>query len=113
VTRRKKTHVIAGVRTSVCVAFPALQAKADGYKVYAVVDASGDVSQSATDATLARLTHAGVVPVSTNVVLGEFRRTWNRPEAAQWGTIYSELAPNYRALAESYNKAQDVAKQAK
>ena len=109
----KKTLVIAGVWTSVCVAFPAIQAKADGYKVYAVMDASGDVSQLATDAALARMTQAGVIPASTNVVLGEFQRTWNRPDAAQWGAIYSELAPNYRAVAESYNKAQDVAKQAK
>ena len=31
----KKTLIIAGVWTSVCVAFPALQAKAEGYKVYA------------------------------------------------------------------------------
>ncbi len=38
----RKTLVIAGVWTSVCVAFPALQAKADGYKVYCVMDASGD-----------------------------------------------------------------------
>ena len=30
----RKTLVMAGVWTSVCVAFPALQAKADGYKVY-------------------------------------------------------------------------------
>jgi len=30
----RKTLIIAGVWTSVCVAFPALQAKAEGYKVY-------------------------------------------------------------------------------
>ena len=46
----RKTLVMAGVWTSVCVAFPALQAKAVGYKVYAVMDASGDVSDMATDA---------------------------------------------------------------
>src|ERR1700754_3317995 len=37
----RKTLVIAGVWTSVCVAFPALQAKAEGYNVYFVTDASG------------------------------------------------------------------------
>jgi hypothetical protein len=40
----KKTLVIAGVWTSVCVMFPALDAKAAGFKVYAVMDASGDPS---------------------------------------------------------------------
>jgi nicotinamidase-related amidase len=109
----RKTLVIAGVWTSVCVAFPALQAKADGYKVYTVIDASGDVSQMATDAMVARMVQAGVVPVSANVVLCEFQRTWNRPDAAHWGAIYSELAPNYRAVAESYRKAQDAANEAR
>lgn len=107
----RKTLVIAGVWTSVCVAFPALQAKADGYKVYVVVDASGDISQMAFDATLARMTQAGVIPVTTNTILSESHRTWNRPDAAQWGALYAELVPNYRAVAESYRKAQDVAKE--
>jgi len=40
----KKTLIIAGVWTSVCVMFPALDAKAEGFKVYAVIDASGDPS---------------------------------------------------------------------
>ncbi len=109
----RKTLVIAGVWTSVCVAFPALQAKADGYRVYAVMDASGDMSEMASQTTLARLTQAGVVPVTTNVVLCELQRTWNRPDAAQWGALYSELVPNYRAVAESYQKAQEAAKEPK
>ena len=109
----RKTLVIAGVWTSVCVAFPALQAKADGYNVYAVMDASGDMSEMASRTTLARLTQGGVIPVTTNVVMGEFQRTWNRPDAMQWGAFYNGLVPNYRAVSESYQKAQDVAKEAK
>lgn len=109
----KKTLIMAGVWTSVCVAFPALMAKADGYKVYAVMDASGDVSEMAYTATLARMTQAGIIPVTTNTILSETHRTWNRPDAAKWGALYSELVPNYRAVAESYRKAQEVAKQAK
>jgi nicotinamidase-related amidase len=107
----RKTLIMAGVWTSVCVAFPALQAKADGYKVYAVMDASGDMSEMASDVSLARMTQAGIVPLTTNVVLCEFQRTWNRPDAAQWGALYSELVPHYRAVSESYRKAQDVAKE--
>src|SRR5262249_10770224 len=38
----KRTLIMAGVWTSVCVMFPALDAKAAGFKVYAVIDASGD-----------------------------------------------------------------------
>jgi nicotinamidase-related amidase len=109
----RKTLIMAGVWTSVCVAFPALQAKADGYKVYAVMDASGDVSQMASDVTLARMVHAGIVPVTTNTVLSESHRTWNRSDAAKWGALYAELVPHYRAAAESYRKAQEAAKGAR
>ena len=109
----RKTLVMAGVWTSVCVAFPALQAKADGYKVYAVLDASGDVSDIALDAALARLTQAGIIPVTTNTLLSETHRTWNRPDAAQWGALYSELVPHYRAVAESYKTAQEAAREPK
>jgi nicotinamidase-related amidase len=109
----RKTLIMAGVWTSVCVAFPALQAKADGYKVYAVMDASGDVSEMASDVTLARMVHAGIVPVTTNTVLSESHRTWNRPDAAKWGELYAELVPHYRAAAESYRRAQEAAKGAR
>ena len=109
----RKTLIMAGVWTSVCVAFPALQAKADGYRVYAVMDASGDVSEMASDVTLARMVHAGIVPMTTNTVLSESHRTWNRPDAAKWGALYAELVPHYRAAAESYRRAQEAAKGAR
>ena len=109
----KKTLVMAGVWTSVCVMFPALDAKAAGYKVYAVMDASGDPSEMASRTTLARFIQAGVIPTSTNAVLSETHRTWNRPEAGELAKLYALAAPNYAAVIESYQKAQEVAKQTK
>ena len=109
----KKTLIMAGVWTSVCVMFPALDAKAAGYKVYAVMDASGDPSELASRTTLARFTQAGVVPTSTNAVLSETHRTWNRPEAGELAKLYALVAPNYAAVIESYEKAQAAAKQTK
>lgn len=106
----RKTLVIAGVWTSVCVAFPALQAKAEGYNVYFVTDASGDPSPMASQTTVARLSQAGIAPMSTSAVFCELQRTWARPDAAQWGELYAEHAPNYRAVAESYKRAQEAAK---
>jgi nicotinamidase-related amidase len=107
----KKTLVIAGVWTSVCVMFPALDAKAAGFKVYAVMDASGDPSDMASRTTLARFVQGGVIPTSTNAVLSEVHRTWNRPEAAEIAKLYALVSPNYAAVVESYEKAQDVIKQ--
>jgi len=106
----KKTLIIGGVWTSVCVAFPAIQAKAEGYTVYAVIDASGDMSQMASQAALDRMTQAGVIPVTTNVVVTEVQRTWARPDAAQYAELYGEFAPHYRAVIESYRKAQEAAR---
>ena len=102
---------MAGVWTSVCVMFPALDAKAAGFKVYAVTDASGDPSDMASRTTIARFAQAGVIPTSTNAVLSETHRTWNRPEAAEIAKLYGLVSPNIAAVMESYQKAQEVAKQ--
>lgn len=109
----KKTLIMAGIWTSVCVMFPALDAKAAGYKVYAVIDASGDPSEMSSRTTLARFTQAGIVPISTNALVCELHRTWNRPEAAELAEIYTLPTPNYRAVIESYQKAQEAARQPK
>ncbi len=109
----RKTLIIAGVWTSVCVMFPALDAKAAGYKVYAVMDASGDPSELASRTSLARFAQAGVIPTSANAVLSEVHRTWNRPDAAELAKLYGMVAPNYTAVAESYQRAQEAATQKK
>ena len=104
----RKTLIIAGVWTSVCVMFPALDALAAGYKVYAVIDASGDPSEMASQTTVARFAQAGIVPTSANAVLCELQRTWNRADAAQFAELYGMVAPNYTAVLESYQRAQEV-----
>ena len=109
----RKTLIMAGVWTSVCVMFPALDAKEAGFKVYAVIDASGDPSEIASRTTVARFAQAGIVPISTNAVLCELHRTWNRPEAAQIAKLYEIVAPNYTAVSESYTKALEVGRQPK
>jgi len=106
----KKTLIMAGVWTSVCVMFPALDATAAGFKVYAVTDASGDPSEMVSRTTLVRFVQGGVVPTTVNAVVSEIHRTWNRPEAAELAQLYTMYAPNYRAVMESYQMAQQGAK---
>ncbi len=93
----RRTLIMAGVWTSVCVTFPALDAKAAGFKVYAVTDASGDPSEMASRTTLARLAQAGIVPTTANAELSEIYRTWNLPEAAELTTLYALATPHYAA----------------
>jgi nicotinamidase-related amidase len=104
----RKTLIIAGTITSVCMAFPSISAVNAGYKVFAVIDASGTYSKMAQEITLARVVQAGVVPMDTAAVCSEVQRTWNRPDAAQWAEAYSHVFPHYQLLIESYMKAQQV-----
>ncbi|MCC7045615.1 MAG: hydrolase [Alphaproteobacteria bacterium] len=106
----RKTLIIAGTITSVCMAFPSISAVNDGYKVFAVVDASGTYSKMAQEITLARVVQAGVVPIDTAAVASELQKTWHRDDAMQWAEIYAKIFPAYQLLIESYGKAQDVAK---
>jgi nicotinamidase-related amidase len=104
----KRTLIIAGTITSVCMAFPSIAAVAAGYKVFAVIDASGTYSKMAQEVTLARMLQAGVVPMDTAAVASELQQTWNRPDAAEWAQIYTKIFPEYALLIESYGKAQEV-----
>lgn len=105
----RKTLIIAGTLTSVCMAFPTLSALAAGYKVFNVIDASGNWSKMATDVTLARVVQAGAVPLDTFAALAELMSTWNRPDAMEFAAIMSDhIVPHYRLLFESYDKAQSV-----
>ncbi|MDH0072302.1 isochorismatase family protein [Stenotrophomonas maltophilia] len=106
----RKQLIIAGTITSVCMAFPSIAAVADGYQVFAVIDASGTYSKMAEEITLARVVQAGVVPMDTAAVASEIQRTWNRDDAQQWAEVYTKIFPNYQLLIESYLKAQDVQK---
>ncbi|MES2100480.1 MAG: isochorismatase family protein [Pseudomonadota bacterium] len=104
----RKTLIIAGTITSVCMAFPSISAVHEGYKVFAVVDASGTYSKMAQEITLARVVQAGVVPMDTAAVASELQKTWHREDALQWAEIYTRIFPEYQLLIESYTKAQDV-----
>jgi len=103
----RKTLLIAGTLTSICMAFPALSALAAGYKVFCIVDASGNWSQMATDLTIARVTQAGAMPIDTFAVMSEVMNTWNRPEAMDFAKVMVDhIVPAYGALMESYDTAQ-------
>jgi nicotinamidase-related amidase len=101
----RKTLIMAAVITSVCLVQPALTAAAEGYKVFAVIDASGTYSQVSQETSVARLVRAGVTPIDTAAVSSEVQRTWNRPEATEFVDLLSGVMTNYGLLVESYNRA--------
>lgn len=104
----RRTLIIAGTITSVCMAFPAISAIQEGYKVFVVVDASGTYSKMAQEITLARVVQAGAVPMDTAAVASELQKTWHRDDAGEWAQLYTLIFPPYQLLIESYARAQAV-----
>ncbi|MFD0296840.1 hydrolase [Streptomyces sp. NPDC127118] len=74
----RKDLVIAGLWTDICLAFPAIHALADGYRVYAVTDASGATTAEAHERGVQRMVQAGVIPMTAGTVVSEWQRDWAR-----------------------------------
>ena len=78
VAKGKKKIVFAGLWTSVCIVGPALSAKSDGYDVYVIADACGDVSKEAHDMAIERMIQVGIKPITSMQYLLELQRDWAR-----------------------------------
>jgi len=76
----KKRIVLAGLWTSVCIVGPALSAIAEGYEVYVITDACGDVTAEAHERAVQRMNHAGVQLMTAVQYLLELQRDWARQE---------------------------------
>ncbi|MFV8835683.1 isochorismate family cysteine hydrolase YcaC [Aquisalimonas sp.] len=97
----KKQLIIAGVVTEVCVAFPALSAREEGYEVFVVTDASGTFNTVTRDAAWYRMQQAGVQMMSWFAMACELHRDW-RNDIEGLGQLFSNHIPNYRNLMTSY-----------
>ncbi|PVM92415.1 hydrolase [Caulobacter radicis] len=76
----KDRIVLAGLWTSVCIVGPALSALAQGYEVYVITDACGDVSAEAHERAVERMIQAGARPITALQYLLEMQRDWARTE---------------------------------
>lgn len=85
-TGRKKI-IMAGIVTDVCLLFPALSAVAEGYDVYAVIDASGTWDEITRDASMLRMSQAGVKVTTWASVLAEVMNDWRSNQGYQLGGV--------------------------
>jgi nicotinamidase-related amidase len=76
----KSRLVLAGLWTSVCIVGPALSALDQGFEVYVVTDACGDVSREAHERAVDRMVQAGARPMTALQYLLELQRDWARSE---------------------------------
>lgn len=104
-TGRKKL-IMAGVTTDVCLAFPAMQAAAEGFQVYAVVDASGAHDYATQQMAVQRLAAHGVTAVTWLMVAAELQRDWRNPTAERTGAVFHEHLLNYGMLIDNFNYKQ-------
>ena len=72
--------VFAGLWTSVCLNGPVQSAIEQGYEVYIVTDASGDMSTEAHERAVERMIQAGARPITAMTYLLELQRDWARKE---------------------------------
>ena len=70
--------VLAGLWTSVCIVGPALSALDQGFEVYVIADACGDVSAEAHERAMQRMVQAGARPLTALQYLLEMQRDWAR-----------------------------------
>ncbi|AYM95964.1 hydrolase [Acidovorax sp. 1608163] len=76
----KPRIVLAGLWTSVCIVGPALSALDQGFEVYVITDACGDVSVEAHNRAVERMVQAGAQPMTSLQYLLELQRDWARGE---------------------------------
>ena len=76
----KQRIVLAGLWTSVCIVGPALSALDQGFEVYVIADACGDVSEEAHERAMQRMVQAGARPMTSLQYLLELQRDWARTE---------------------------------
>lgn len=72
--------VMAGLWTSVCIVGPVLSALEQGFEVYVITDACGDVSTEAHERAIARMIQVGAQPMTAMQYLLELQRDWSRKE---------------------------------
>jgi nicotinamidase-related amidase len=76
----KQKIVLAGLWTSVCIVGPALSALDQGFEVYVLSDACGDVSDEAHERAMERMVQLGSRPMTSLQYLLELQRDWARAE---------------------------------
>jgi len=77
----KSRIVLCGLWTGVCIVGPALSALDQGFEVYVIADACGDVSAEAHDRAMDRMVQAGAQPMTSLQYLLELQRDWARTDS--------------------------------
>jgi nicotinamidase-related amidase len=101
----KSRIVLAGLWTSVCVVGPTLSALEQGYEIYVIADACGDVTPEAHERAMDRMVQAGARPMTALQYLLELQRDWGRSETYGITTGIAEIHGGAYGLGIAYTEA--------
>ncbi|OYZ96109.1 MAG: hydrolase [Rhizobiales bacterium 17-65-6] len=104
--------VLAGLWTSVCIVGPALSAIDQGFEVYVIADACGDVSDEAHERAVQRMIQAGARPMTALQYLLELQRDWARGETYELTTGIAKVHGGGYGLGIIYAKSMFGASEA-
>ncbi|MCY1707264.1 isochorismatase family protein [Pannonibacter sp. SL95] len=79
----RRNLVMAGVTTDVCLVFPAIDAVQEGFRVQAVMDASGSPFELSEDMARRRMEASGVILTATNTLVAEMAQNWSTANGSQ------------------------------
>lgn len=101
----KPRIVLAGLWTSVCIVGPALSALDQGFEVYVIADACGDVSAEAHERAMQRMVQAGARPMTSLQYLLELQRDWARGETYELTTGIAKKVGGAYGIGINYAKS--------
>ena len=100
----KKRIVLSGLWTGVCIVGPALSALDQGFEVFVIADACGDVSAEAHNRAMDRMVQAGAQPMTSLQYLLELQRDWARTDTYELTTGIAKKFGGAYGLGVTYAK---------
>ena len=100
----KTRIVLSGLWTGVCIVGPALSAIDQGFEVYVIADACGDVSTEAHERAIQRMVQAGAQPMTSLQYLLELQRDWARTDSYDMTTGIARKLGGAYGLGVTYAK---------
>ena len=79
----RRNLAMAGVTTDVCLVYPSISAVAEGFRVQAIMDASGSPFELSEEMSRRRMADGGVVLTATNTFIAELAQDWSTPHGDQ------------------------------
>ncbi|MCW2264036.1 MULTISPECIES: isochorismatase family protein [Sphingobacterium] len=84
----KKKLVFIGLYTEICLAYPVVEAKKEGYDVMFLTDAVGGISVEAHNIAIERMIQAQAIPNTTHAYILELFRDWKSPLVPKMRPIF-------------------------